>query len=187
MSLPDSANPWMTIALSTAPQLTSCDDPAFWEVALREIFQDAQALCTQGRRRCEFFAQLGACSHWQRPHQHRWLNDGGFAAPYGYGGTGFNIHAWPVFDWSSLFRWSTDTAEWICTEKVEGKRPLLLRVALPTRTRIHAQAAVHSVWTPGSPTTPKHKVLRLYGFRKNKRTWQCTATAGHDLPYEVTN
>jgi hypothetical protein len=173
------------IARSVAAQLTSADDPRLWEVVIQEVLRDAEALCLQTRSKSSIFIQIGACSHWQRPHQHRWLKDGSFAAPYGYGGTGFNIHAWPVLEWSIFFRWDPEATSWARTEKVRGKRPLVLRIAVPTRSRVHAQAAVHSVWTPGSPTIPKQEILRLYGFRRRGQTWKCTATAGHEFPYEA--
>ena len=74
---------------------------------------------------------------------------------------------------------------WAPVEKANGKRALTLRVTLPTRTKTHNQAAVHTVWTPGSPTVPDQEAIRLYGFRKIEDHWQCTATAGRESPYET--
>jgi hypothetical protein len=37
------------------------------------------------------------------------------------------------------------------------------------------QAAVHTVWTPRSPSS-KEKVVQLFGFRKKQGAWQGTAT-----------
>jgi hypothetical protein len=185
MSSPVRTPSWNVVTRCIAPHLTCDDDPALWRAVVREIFRDAETLCVKARRRSSIFVQIGACSHWQRPHQHRWLKDGSFAAPYGYGSNAFNIHAWPVLDWSVLFEWNAEAEGWGQAEKTSGRRPLVLRIAVPTRTLAHAQAAVHSVWTPGSPTTPKLGILRLYGFRRRAKIWKCTATAGHEFPYET--
>jgi hypothetical protein len=178
---------WTEIVSCVAPSLSEFDDVRLWELAIAEIFRDAQYLCELRRfyKRSPILSEVGACSHWQRPHQHRWLADGSFAAPYGYGGTGFKIHAKPEFDWSIRFAWSASEHGWVAAEGIPGKRPLTLRVTVPTRTNRHHQAAVHTIWTPGSPTSPKQQVIRLYGFRKEDGEWKCTASAGHEFPYAV--
>jgi len=181
----DCKDSWTTIADCVARSLTESDDARLWDLAIAEIFRDAEYLSGHTRSKSPIFAEVGTCSHWQRPHQHRWLKDGGFAAPYGYDGTGFNIHANPEFDWSLCFRWNADDHCWIAVEKIRGKRPLTFRVTVPTRTKTHNQAAVHTVWTPGSPTAPDQEAIRLYGFRREDDHWQCTATAGHESPYEI--
>ncbi len=84
------------------------------------------------------------------------------------------------------FAWNSRDESWIAVETIRGKRPLTFRVTLPTRTEIHDQAAVHTLWTPGSPTLPDQEAIRLYGFRKKDNEWQCTGTAGHESPYEIT-
>ncbi len=184
MALSDHDDSWTEIVHDVNTSLSESDDPRFWEAAIAEVFRDAEYLCGHAPSKSPIFAEIGACSHWQRPHQHRWLKDGSFAAPYGYGGTGFNIHAFPELDWSLTFGWSTRDQRWFPAEKMGGKRPLTLRVTVPTRTVKHDQAAVHTVWTPGSPTTPDQEAIRLYGFRKKKEQWQCTASAGHESPYD---
>jgi hypothetical protein len=182
----DYSDSWTEIVSCVARSLSESDDARLWVVAIAEIFRDAQYLCGHTRSKSPIFAEIGACSHWQRPHQHRWLKDGSFAAPYGYGGTGFNIHANPEFDWSLPFGWNAHDQCWIAVEEIRGKRPLTFRVTVPTRTDKHDQAAVHTVWTPGSPTAPDQEAIRLYGFRKKDNQWQCSATAGHESPYEIT-
>lgn len=180
----DCQHSWATIVEAAIHALAESDDERLWKAGIAEVFRDAEFLCTHATSKSPIFAQVGSCSHWQRPHQHRWLKDGSFAAPYGYGGTGFNIHAVPEFDWALCFAWTATDRRWNAVETICGKRPLTLRVTLPTRTSVHNQAAIHTVWTPGSPTTPRKKVTRLYGFRKTRDYWECTATAGDESPYE---
>jgi hypothetical protein len=163
--------------------LTSDDDPRFWEVAIRCICRDAELLCDAAEPSATIFVEIGACSHWRSPHQHRWLADGGFAAPFGYGGTGFNIHATPNHDWSIRFLWSVEHAVWQPVDRFAGKRRRVLRIAMPTRTRQHKQAAVHTTWTP-RPPAGKDRVTQLYGFRCQQETWQCTATRSANALYD---
>ena len=54
-----------------------------------------------------------------------------------------------------------------------GKRKLNVRVAIPSRSTKHNQAAIHTVWTPGTPMKPRQKLNRLYGFRKFGADWTC--------------
>ncbi len=172
-----------------APQLTDGDDPQFWNVAIREVYGEAEFLLNKSGGSSIIATTIGACSHWQRPHQHRWLVDGSFAAPYGYGcsGKSFNIHALPVFDWSQTFLWSPEQCRWGAVSKMPGKRVLVLRVALPSRTLCHPQAAVHTVWTPKAPLAGGGKVLRLYGFRVRRGSWECTASEGSAADFEVAS
>ncbi len=181
----NSEHSWDAIINSVAASLTDEDDPRFWETAVTVLFSDAEYLCIHSRCKSAIVAEIGACSHWLRPHQSRWTKDGGFAAPIGYSGAAFNFNAWPEFDWSQRFRWDLTSARWIPTEKVRDKRTLTFRATLPTRTNRHDQAAVHTVWTPGSPTTPKEEVLGIYGFRKNGEQWECTATDVNETPFDI--
>jgi hypothetical protein len=185
MSNSESIQPWSNIIREVANRLSDSDDPQFWAVAIAEIYEDAQCLCIHSQNASRIFTEIGACSRWQRPHQHRWMKDGGFAAPYGYGGSSFNIHALPNFDWSLNFSWNLTEEGWTPVCAIVARRPLTLRVALPTRTGKHQQAAIHTLWTPGSPTTPDRKRLRLYGFRKADDQWKCTATQGDETSYEI--
>ena len=154
-----------------AAQLTSDDDPAFWDLATNTILGDAAQI---DQDNCEgVFAQVGSCRHWIRPHGMRWTAAGGFSWPAGYdkNSTGFSYRALPAFDWSVFLRW-TGTA-WQ-QDRTAG-RCFLLRIAIPARTTRHLQAAVHTIWCPRSPLS-KEKIVQLYGFRKKENCLQLTAT-----------
>lgn len=165
------------------------DDRAFWELAVRQIIADAEFLAAQNKdKKTAIFAQVGRCSHWLRPHQTRWVADadGGFAAPIGYGGSGYSRYGLPEFDWSLNWQWEPETGHWVPTDKPLGKRQLKFRVAIPSRTKRHDQAAVHTIWTPGAPTTPDKKAVQFYGFRKQDSVWQLTAHwSRFGVPYDV--
>jgi len=133
--------------------LNSEDDPNLWQVVMDTILLDLEPV--KGMT-----AEIGRCSHWMRPHQTRWTADGGFAAPIGY------HHGTPEFDWSIILEWTGQ--EWIAaTDK--GAKPVL-RVAIPSRSTRHNQAAVHTLWRTG-----KENKSRPYGFRKKNDLWQLTA------------
>lgn len=155
---------------SIAAQLDSTDDPGLWDVDVNTILADAAQM---GRETHEvIFARVGCCRHWIRPHQSRWTAEGGFAWPFGYDKTttGFSFSALPELEWSIFFQWTG--ASWELGRT--GARCLLLRVAIPARTTRHAQAAVHTIWTPRSPLS-QEKVVQLYGFRKQDGIWQLMA------------
>ena len=166
-------------------RLSSEDDVDLWRAVPAETLRDAAYLCKNAKTKSPVYVLIGACSHWKRPHQHRWLADGSFAAPYGYGGTGFAMHGLPELDWSSIIRWQHDPGNWESATTIRGKRPLTLRISVPTRTTSHDQAAIHTIWLPGSPTSPRAKLLRLYGFRKAASGWHCTASDGRDAAFEL--
>ncbi len=46
-----------------------------------------------------------------------------------------------------------------------------IRVTIPSRTKRHQQAAVHTLWHTG-----KEKELVFYGFRRREQEWICTAS-----------
>ncbi|HEY3246279.1 MAG TPA: hypothetical protein VGM03_23290 [Phycisphaerae bacterium] len=127
------------------------DDPELWRVVLDSVLSDSRA--TAG-----MMVEVGRCSHWLRPHQTRWTADGGFAWPVGYGGVGFSRTGLPLFDWSVVLERRGD--EWI-PASAKSVKPSL-RIAIPSRTTRHAQAAVHTLWKFG-----RKESLRVYGFRKN--------------------
>ena len=156
---------------SISERLTGDDDPDLWDLATSTILADAEQ--SDGETDKEVFAQVGCCSHWIRPHQTRWAADGGFAWPAGYDKTitGHSYSALPALDWSVFFKWSGTAWEHGRT----GGRCLLLRIAIPARTARHLQAAIHTIWTPRSPSS-KEKIVTLYGFRKKNCDWQLTAT-----------
>jgi hypothetical protein len=156
---------------SIAAHLTHDDDPVLWDVATNSILADAAAICRDAKD--DVFVQIGSCRHWIRPHQSRWIADGGFASPFGYDKTttGFSFSALPELEWSVFFKWSGSAWELGRT----GARCVLRRIAIPARTTRHLQAAVHTIWTPRSPAS-KEKVVQLYGFRKKGGIWQMTAS-----------
>ncbi len=156
--------------------LRSDDDPAFWGAAIQVLAFDIEAEITDGSHNCDVYLNIGACSHWLRPHQTRWTAAGGFAWPTGYGGGTWSRRGLPQFDWSQKFLWDVSARSWKPVDRFKGKRKLSCRVALPTRTARHDQAAIHTLWEPGTPTTPTEKRLRFYGFRKQDGNWACVAS-----------
>ncbi|MDB5292732.1 MAG: hypothetical protein JWL69_3973 [Phycisphaerales bacterium] len=141
--------------------LRAKDDFYLWRVAVAHILSELTP--SPG-----MLVQIGCCSHWLRPHQTRWTADGGFAWPTGYGsGTGgFSRNALPQFDWSVTLAWTSGRWE-LASNK--SARPSL-RVTIPSRTRLHEQAAIHTLWMTG-----KEKESRFYGFRHQDDGWRCTA------------
>jgi hypothetical protein len=162
-------------------QLNTDDDPECWKVILDTVFADATHLCSVPEAsRLNVFTEIGACSHWLRPHQCRWVADGGFAWPSGYGGFGWSLSGLPEFDWSIKGQWNGESSEWVPVEQIPRKKRLILRVAIPSRTKIHNQTAIHTIWSPGTPTYAKEqfakeKLTQFYGFRRKKDQWLCTA------------
>ena len=155
-----------------ADHLTGDDDPDLWELATSTLLAEAEAWAIETRR--GVYAQIGCCHHWISPHHPiRWRAGGGFAWPFGYDKTttGYSFRALPDLEWSVFFKWTG--AGWELGRT--GARCLLRRIAIPARTTRHLQAAVHTIWTPRSPTS-KEKVVQLYGFRKQEGIWQLTAT-----------
>jgi hypothetical protein len=67
-----------------------------------------------------------------------------------------------------------------------GAGQLVFRVAVPARSCLHSQAAVHSVWQPGPPPLPRVPLVQFYGFRR-RSGWSCTAyrASPSDRVYEV--
>jgi hypothetical protein len=165
------------------PHLTPQDDATFWVAAFDVLLSEIEALYPDKKNKQEIFLQIGACSHWRRPHQHRWTASGGFAWPDGYiqkyqdhmknswGPIGSGL---PEFDWFVLVHWNHEEKKWEMVEpKFYGKKRLVFRVALPRRTGRHRQAAIHTIWTPGTPEQPYKQVVKFYGFRKRKQGWEC--------------
>ena len=157
------------------------DDPEFWSTVFGTLLRDFELQHFNHAKKNEIFLQIGACSHWLRPHQTQLTADGGFAFPSGYlGGSGFSLNGLPEFDWYLILHRNQNTDRWVLSEKFFGKRKLVCRVALPTRTLRHKQAAIHLMWTPGTPEAPTKKLKMYYGFRKRGREWHCTVWG--DLP-----
>jgi len=155
-----------------AAHLTSDDDPDLWDVATTTLLAEAGVAAADSRD--AVYAQVGCCHHWISPHHPiRWTADGGFAWPFGYDNTttGWSYRALPEFTWSESLRWAGGGWEPGRT----GRRCLVFRVAIPARTARHLQAAVHTIWTPRSPTE-REKVVQLFGFRKREGVWSQTAS-----------
>src|SRR5581483_12086640 len=93
---------------------------------------------------------------------------GGFAAPLGYGLAqhSWRSRSWPQFDWSVVVKW--EAGRWLPAAGRSVKP--MLRIAIPSRTKRHRQAAVHSIWmdAPENRDCP-------YGFRLREGRWTCTA------------
>ena len=190
-----------TVISAIYKYLTPEDDPLFWAVATYTLLGDLYLFLTREQQKHEIFIQMGACSHWLRPHQTRLTLAGGFALPVGYNGPAqnrpeqlendwdfetlqevSNEKKWnglPEYDWDIKIHYNYEINDWVLTDKFFGKRKLICRFALPTRTLRHNQAAVHSIWTPGSPRNPNKKRTEYFGFRKLNNTWKCV------FPFEV--
>jgi hypothetical protein len=138
------------------------DDRGLWQAALALLADEFILRHDEHPQSRGWEMRMGACSHWLRPHQTRWTAAGGFASPDGY-------HAFlPEFDWSLIFIFRN--RRWISVEKLPTKKPRLLRVAIPTPTTRHQQAAVHTRWYPGNETV-------LYGYRNLDGNWECVAAS----------
>lgn len=146
-------------------RLVTDDDPDLWIELLRAVAEDASALRERGASR--LYAIVGCCSHWARPHQSRWTAAGGFALPEGYGdGEGF-LGGLPNLDWSVTLQFDPSQPGWVCPLQPPTKRFCSVRLAIPSRTARHLQAAVHAVWSPGT-LDAKHKRTVFYGIRKSE-------------------
>src|SRR4051812_3088375 len=150
----------MSLAIALEERLSAEDDPALWEQVLKVLAEDASLLASQ------LYAEIGVCSHWLRPHQTRWTAAGGFAWPSGYGGVGFSRTGLPVFDWSVRLQFHPASIGWVIADEVPKKRHMSVRVAVPSRTTRHRQAAVHTVWQDRTV---------FYGFRNLNGVWELKA------------
>jgi hypothetical protein len=156
---------------SIALHLTQDDDPLLWEIVVNTVLADTvEAIAATPK---EIFVRVGCCGHWISPHHPlRWLAGGGFAWPFGYDKTvtGWSYRAVPELEWSECFVWTGEN--WKPGQA--GSRALVRRVAIPARTARHLQAAVHTIWTPRSPSG-EEKQVPAYGFRKHLDVWSLTA------------
>jgi hypothetical protein len=155
-----------------AEHLTSDDDPELWELATTALIAEAETLVHHARD--SVCIQIGCCHHWISPHHPiRWAAGGGFAWPFGYDKTttGWSYRAMPEFTWSQFLQWTGEGWE----QGRGGHRGLVFRIAIPARTARHAQAAIHTIWTPRSPIS-QEKAVRLFGFRKKDGNWSLTAS-----------
>ena len=157
------------------PRLSESEDARFWVKVFADLTQEFLLHYIDDCKGYDIFLQIGACSHWLRPHQTRLTAAGGFALPSGYLGGDFSRDGLPEFDWSVLFQRDKKQYAWFESEKFFGKRQLLCRVALPTRTVQHNQAVVHVLWSPGTPTQPSKKEKSFLAYRKLSDEWQQVA------------
>jgi len=165
-----------TLPTALEHRLSADDHPALWEQVLRVLAEDASTLelVNDGS---PLFADVGICSHWLRPHQTRWTAAGGFAYPIGYGdGEGFSRAGLPRFDRSVRLQFSPDSPGWVVPAELHRKHLMSVRVAVPSRTARHRQAAVHTLWPPGT-LDAKHKRTVFYGFRCLHRVWELKANS----------
>src|SRR5262245_16355314 len=134
-------------------------DIDLWRVALTSIIGETQAFYAKEFKRQTILACIGSCSRWIRPHQSRYKAAGGFANPHGYGnaGGGYSFSSMPEFDWCATWKQSPDRRSWSLSKGRPGRRPLVLRIAIPARSARHQQCAVHTIWQPGTPTSPDDK------------------------------
>ena len=159
------------LPLPLQEKLGADDDPQLWKEALRAAAEDASTL--NGAR---LYAIVGCCSRWSRPHRNRWTAAGGFAAPLGYGdGEGY-VGALPNLDWSVILEFDPAQAGWVLPPRPPTKGYNSVRLAIPSRTARHMQAAVHAVWSPRTSET-KQKRTVFYGFRKSEAGWRLVAHA----------
>ena len=165
--------PSAALPIVLTERLCAGDDPALWEQVLKVVAEDASILeaVTGG---LQLYAEVGVCSHWLRPHQTRWTAAGGFALPVGYSGTGFSRTGLPLFDWSVRLQFNPAPIGWIIPEKLPAKRSISVRVAVPSRTTRHRQAAVHTLWPPGTLDARRERTV-FYGFRKLNGVWELKA------------
>lgn len=150
------------------------------------VYSDAQALCRVVTGPGRVVTRLGRCSRWLRPHQTRWTADGGFAWPTGYDGPRYSRSGLPEFDWFAQWEWCPGVGGWTAAAGDPEPGQLVFRVAVPARSRRHRQAAVHTIWQPGTPPRPQAPLVQFYGFRR-RAGWSCTAyrASPSDRVYEV--
>lgn len=145
------------------------DDPQLWREVLSAVAQDASLV-----RSSPLYAVVGCCSHWVRPHQSRWTAAGGFALPVGYGdGEGF-LRGLPNLDWKVILEFDLPHLDWVIPPQAPAKRIDSVRLAIPSRTARHNQAAVHAVWSAGT-SDARQKRTAYYGFRKGESGWRLVA------------
>jgi hypothetical protein len=161
------------LPIAIRDRLSAEDDAALWEQLLRVLAEDASILetVTDGSR---LYAEIGVCSHWLRPHQTRWTAAGGFAWPAGYGGTRFSRTGLPLFDWSVRLQFNPAPIGWVIPEKSPTKRSISVRVAVPSRTTRHRQAAVHTLWPPRTLDAERERTV-FYGLRNLRGVWELKA------------
>ncbi len=149
-----------------ATRLTEEDDPGLWQTALTVLTDDFLQRYDEVGKNREWLFVVGACSRWVRPHRAGWKTKAGrFAYPEGYNDGS------PELDWSVVLVYRDQ--RWRRVERLSGKRRVIFRVAIPTRSSRHKQAAINTRWLPGDETV-------LYGFRRVNEHWKCVAASDQD-------
>jgi hypothetical protein len=143
-------------------KLTVEDDLALWEKALTVLVQEFLVRYDREAKNREWVFLVGACSDWVRPHNSLWKAAGGFVYPEGY------QNSLPELDWSAMLGYINQC--WRPLRKLPAKNNVVFRVALPTRSARHKQAAVHTKWSIAEDPV-------LYGFRNIDGTWKCVAAS----------
>ena len=168
---------WSELEAVLFARLDDEDDRELWKAVCSSVYQDAESLVQDVVQSVHIVTEIGKCSRWLRPHQTRWTADGGFAWPTGYGGAGYSREGLPEFDWSCVANWDPAVSAWVLHSgrAFDSTRVLRFRVAVPSRTMRHQQAAIHTVWTPGPPQHRRQELLQLYGLRRLKDGWGQTA------------
>jgi len=180
---------WSRFAAHPCSELATDDDVALWRTVILELFSDAEMICAASPTKEAVLVQIGVCSSWLRPHRTRWTAAGGFAFPKGYGDTARGessavpFRGLPTLDWSTYWL-RVEKASWRHAPSPPGRRPLVLRVAVPARTARHQSTAIHTIWTPGSPRDPRTKVEQFYGFKREAHGWALVAHAGGEALYD---
>lgn len=154
-------------------KLSREDDPALWVQVLKAVAEHASVL-QAANRRAHLYAEAGVCSHWLRPHQTRWTAAGGFAHPSGYDGTHYSRSGLPEFDWSVKLQFDPALPGWMAPSEMPAKRFNFVRIAVPARTTRHRQAAVHTLWSPGTLDAKRSRTI-FYGFRNLGGIWELKA------------
>ena len=172
MSSMETVSAQLQLPAVLAEILAATDDPDLWVQVLRAVADDASELPDNHTR---MYAIIGSCSHWLRPHQSRWTAAGGFALPTGYGdGAGLMIGQLPNLDWKVTLQFEFNEAQWFSPQNTPTKRFRSVRIAVPSRTARHRQAAIHAVWSAGT-LDPKDKRTVFYAFRKVEAGWRLVA------------
>lgn len=179
---------WEDFEPHVVPNLGDEDDVALWRACVADVYRDAAYLCQHNPKERWVETVLGSCSHWLRPHQTRWTADGGFAWPTGYAGAPFSRSGLPEHDWHVRMFFDFEQGSWTAVDPRKRFAPrslLTFRVSVPSRTTRHPQAAVHTIWIPGSPPCPKEQLVQFYGYRRGERGWELRATSDTPAPYGV--